>query len=35
MHRDVPPIIFANAGTTMKEAIAVIRGIMEDLAIPQ
>ena len=38
IHRDVPPIIFANAGTTMKGAIddlTAIRGIMEDLAIPQ
>jgi histidine decarboxylase len=37
LHRDVPPIIFANIGTTMKGAVddlAVIRGILEDLAIP-
>lgn len=37
IHRDVPPIIFANIGTTMKGAvddIAKIRGIMDDLAIP-
>jgi histidine decarboxylase len=37
LHRDVPPIIFANIGTTMKGAIddlSVIRGILEDLAIP-
>ncbi len=36
IHRDVPPIIFANIGTTMKGAvddIAKIRGIMDDLAI--
>jgi histidine decarboxylase len=36
IHRDVPPIIFANIGTTMKGAIddiAKIRGILEDLAI--
>jgi histidine decarboxylase len=36
IHRDVPPIIFANAGTTMKGAIddiAGIRALMEDLAI--
>lgn len=38
VHRDVPPIIFANAGTTMTEAkddIARIRAMMRDLAIPQ
>jgi histidine decarboxylase len=37
LHRDVPPIIFANIGTTMKGAIddiAKIRGVIEDLAIP-
>lgn len=36
VHRDVPPIIFANIGTTMTEArddIAKIIGIMDDLAI--
>ena len=36
IHRDAPPIIFANIGTTMKGAIdniATIRGILEDLAI--
>jgi histidine decarboxylase len=36
IHRDVPPIIFANVGTTMKGAVddlATIRGIMDDLAI--
>ncbi|MEJ8566510.1 histidine decarboxylase [Elongatibacter sediminis] len=38
IRRDVPPIVFANIGTTMKEArddITRIRGIMEDLAIEQ
>ncbi len=37
IHRDVPPIIFANIGTTMKGAvddITKIRNIMDDLAIP-
>ena len=37
IHRDVPPIIFANVGTTMKGAtddIAGIRQIFDDLAIP-
>ncbi len=37
LHRDVPPIIFANIGTTMKGAVddlAKIRSILEDLAIP-
>lgn len=37
IHRDAPPIIFANIGTTMKGAIdniATIRGILSDLAIP-
>ncbi len=37
LHRDVPPIIFANIGTTMKgtvDDLAKIRGILEDLAIP-
>jgi histidine decarboxylase len=36
IHRDVPPIIFANIGTTMKGAVddlAQIRAIMDDLAI--
>jgi len=38
IHRDVPPIIFANIGTTMKGAVDDldgIREILEDLAIPQ
>jgi histidine decarboxylase len=38
MHRDVPPIIFANVGTTMKGAIDdldAIRGILSDLAISE
>lgn len=36
IHRDVPPIIFANVGTTMKGAVddlAKIREIIDDLAI--
>jgi histidine decarboxylase len=36
IHRDVPPIIFANIGTTMKGAVddlVQIRAIIEDLAI--
>lgn len=36
IHRDVPPIIFANIGTTMKGAsdnLAEIRAIFDDLAI--
>lgn len=36
IHRDVPPIIFANIGTTMKGAVddlAQIRTILDDLAI--
>lgn len=36
IHRDVPPIIFANIGTTMKGSIddlSRIRAILEDLAI--
>ena len=36
IRRDAPPIIFANIGTTMKEArddIALIRGMLDDLAI--
>jgi histidine decarboxylase len=38
IHRDVPPIIFANIGTTMTEArddVRRIAGIMDDLAIRQ
>lgn len=38
IHRDVPPIIFANIGTTMKGAIdnlSKIHKIMKDLAISQ
>lgn len=37
IHRDVPPIIFANIGTTMKGAVddlGKIRGILDDLAVP-
>lgn len=37
IHRDVPPILFANIGTTMKGAVddlAKIRAILDDLAIP-
>jgi histidine decarboxylase len=37
VNRDVPPIIFANIGTTMTEAkddITKIQGIMRDMAIP-
>ena len=36
IHRDVPPIIFANIGTTMTEAVddvQRIRGMLQDLAI--
>lgn len=36
IHRDVPPILFANIGTTMKGAVddlAKIRAILDDLAI--
>jgi histidine decarboxylase len=36
IRRDAPPIIFANIGTTMKEArddIALIRGMLDELAI--
>jgi len=36
IRRDAPPIIFANVGTTMKEArddIGIIRGILDELAI--
>jgi len=38
VHRDVPPIIFANIGTTMKGAVdnlSTVRAILEDLAIPR
>lgn len=38
VNRDVPPIIFANIGTTMTEAkddIGKIKAIIEDLAIPE
>ncbi|MEM1295146.1 MAG: histidine decarboxylase [Verrucomicrobiota bacterium] len=38
IHRDVPPIIFANIGTTMREGvddIPAIRDILSDLAIPE
>ena len=38
IHRDVPPIIFANIGTTMREGvddIERIRWILNDLAIPE
>jgi histidine decarboxylase len=38
IHRDAPPIIFANIGTTMTEAIddvGRIRRILADLAIPE
>lgn len=37
LHRDVPPILFANIGTTMKGAVddlGRIREILDDLAIP-
>jgi histidine decarboxylase len=37
LHRDAPPIIFANIGTTMKGAadnLGIIRGLLEDLALP-
>ncbi len=37
IHRDVPPILFLNAGTTMKGAVDDVRGvraILHDLAIP-
>ncbi|MFZ2279715.1 MAG: histidine decarboxylase [Prosthecobacter sp.] len=37
IHRDVPPILFANIGTTMKGAVddlSKIRAILDDLAIP-
>ena len=38
IHRDVPPILFLNIGTTMTEArddIARIRGLLDDLALPR
>ena len=38
IHRDVPPIIFANIGTTIKGAVDDldgIRQILDDLAVPQ
>jgi histidine decarboxylase len=38
IHRDVPPIVFANVGTTMKGAVDDLSGIvriLHDLAIPQ
>ncbi len=38
IHRDVPPIIFANIGTTMTEGIdniQRIRGLLQELAIPE
>lgn len=38
LHRDVPPIIFANIGTTMKQAIdslPKIKAILKELAITQ
>lgn len=38
IRRDAPPIVFANIGTTMKEArddLGTIRGILDDLAIEQ
>jgi histidine decarboxylase len=38
IHRDVPPIIFANVGATMKGAVddlEGIHGILRDLAIPR
>ncbi len=37
IHRDAPPIIFANIGTTMKgavDSIQTIKGILRELAIP-
>ena len=37
LHRDAPPIIFANIGTTMTEAkddIAQVQTIIADLVIP-
>lgn len=38
LHRDVPPIIFANIGTTMKGAsdnLGIIHGLLQDMAVPQ
>ncbi|MBC8324500.1 MAG: histidine decarboxylase [Verrucomicrobia subdivision 3 bacterium] len=38
IHRDVPPIIFANIGTTMREGvddIPAIQGMIKNLAIPE
>ncbi|MBN8531094.1 MAG: histidine decarboxylase [Alphaproteobacteria bacterium] len=38
IHRDAPPIVFANIGTTMKGAvdnIAEIKKLMRELAVPQ
>lgn len=38
IHRDAPPIVFANIGTTMTEArddVRRIRAIVDDLALPQ
>ena len=38
IHRDVPPIIFANIGTTMREGIdniPAIQAMLKNLAIPQ
>lgn len=38
IHRDVPPIVFANVGTTMKGAVDDLEGIgqiFKDLAIPR
>jgi histidine decarboxylase len=38
IHRDVPPIIMANIGTTMKEgidSIPTIRGMFREMAIPR
>lgn len=37
IHRDTPPVLIANIGTTMKEAVddvGCMRGILRDLAIP-
>jgi len=38
IHRDIPPIVLANIGTTMKEgidSIAQIRGLFREMAIPR
>lgn len=38
IHRDVPPILFANIGTTMREGVdqvAKMKAILKDLAIPR